>query len=131
MGRTSVLHKLFHSLLVNSNSRDSVLNYVAKLISSNEKRAQIHVEEKNVSGDGPMINLLSVLQQLCIKVKLEKVNPYYAFHPQSLVDYSKDSRLTFAAQEAEEWQKKIDENTLGEVTFHSQCWFLTLTAHHL
>ncbi|CAL4124590.1 unnamed protein product, partial [Meganyctiphanes norvegica] len=105
--RTSILHKLFHSILVNAPSRELVLSYVAKLITSNEKRAQIHVEEKNVAGDGPMINLLSVLQQLCIKVKLEKVDPYYAFHSQSLVDYSKDSRLTFTAQEAEEWQKKL------------------------
>ena len=55
-------------MLVNASSREPVLSYLAKLIRCNERRAQIHVEERHVAGDGPMINLLSVLQQLCFKV---------------------------------------------------------------
>ncbi|XP_042239775.1 ubiquitin conjugation factor E4 B-like isoform X2 [Homarus americanus] len=132
--RTTILHKLFHSILVNTNSREPVLLYLAKVIRYNERRAQIHVEERLVAGDGPMINLLSVLQQLCFKVKLDKVDPYYMVHPDSLVDVSKDSRLTLTQDEVEEWVKKLrsGENfTFQEVNFHSQCWFLTLHAHHL
>ncbi|XP_053651922.2 ubiquitin conjugation factor E4 B isoform X2 [Cherax quadricarinatus] len=132
--RTTILHKLFHSMLVNTMSREPVLSFLAKIIQHNERRAQIHVEERLVAGDGPMINLLSVLQQLCFKVKLEKVDPYYMAHPDSLVDISKDSRLTMTQDEVEEWVKKLrsgESFTFQEVNFHSQCWFLTLHAHHL
>ncbi|XP_071535625.1 ubiquitin conjugation factor E4 B-like [Panulirus ornatus] len=132
--RTTILHKLFHSMLVNTSSREPVLSFLAKVIRYNERRAQIHVEERLVAGDGPMINLLSVLQQLSFKVKLEKVDPYYMVHSDSLVDVSKDSRLSMTQDEVEEWVKKLrsGENfAFPEVTFHSQCWFLTLHAHHL
>ncbi|XP_068249521.1 ubiquitin conjugation factor E4 B-like [Palaemon carinicauda] len=132
--RTTTLHKLFRSILLNPSSREPVLSYLAKLIRCNERRAQIHVEEKMVAGDGPMINLLSVLQQLCFKVKLDKVDPYYLIHPESLVDVSKDSRLSMTQEEVEEWVRK--QRTEGcskfqPITFHSHCWFLTLHAHHL
>ncbi|KAK7084333.1 Ubiquitin conjugation factor E4 B [Halocaridina rubra] len=132
--RTTILHKLFHSMLVNASSREPVLNFLARLIRTNERRAQIHVEERLVAGDGPMINLLSVLQQLCFKVKLEKVDPYYIIHPSSLIDISKDSRLSMTQEEVEKWGHKQQSESVSKfqpITFHSQCWFLTLHAHHL
>lgn len=132
--RTTILHKLFYSILVNATSREPVLAYIARIIRVNEKRAQIHVKEQMVAGDGPTINLLSVLQQLCFRVNLEKVDPYYPFHPDSLVDVSKDSRLMMTQDEVDEWVKKLQAeqpSKFQEITFHSQCWFLTLHAHHL
>ncbi|KAK8392611.1 hypothetical protein O3P69_014791 [Scylla paramamosain] len=132
--RMTILHKLFHSMLVNTGSREPVLSFLARMISLNHRRAQIHVEEQLVAGDGAMVNLVSVLQQLCFKVKLEKVDPYYMIHPDSLVDVSKDSRLSMTQDEADGWLKKLRTSKdfkFLEVNFHSQCWFLTLHAHHL
>ncbi|KAG0713085.1 Ubiquitin conjugation factor E4 B [Chionoecetes opilio] len=132
--RTTILHKLFHSMLVNTGSREPVLAFLGRMISLNHRRAQIHVEEQLVAGDGALVNLVSVLQQLCFKVKLEKVDPYYMVHPDSLVDVSKDSRLSMTQDEAKAWLKKLrtsEEVKFQEVNFHSQCWFLTLHAHHL
>ncbi|MPC17927.1 Ubiquitin conjugation factor E4 B [Portunus trituberculatus] len=97
--RMTILHKLFHSMLVNTGSREPVLSFLARMISLNHRRAQIHVEEQLVAGDGAMVNLVSVLQQLCFKVS-------------SFTGTSKDFKFL-------------------EVNFHSQCWFLTLHAHHL
>lgn len=132
--RTTILHKLFHSMLVNTGSREPVLSFLGRMIRLNHRRAQIHVEEQLVAGDGAMVNLVSVLQQLCFRVKLEKVDPYYMVHPDSLVDVSKDSRLSMTQDEADAWLNKLrsgEDFKFQEVNFHSQCWFLTLHAHHL
>ncbi|XP_076039140.1 ubiquitination factor E4B isoform X2 [Oratosquilla oratoria] len=129
--RTTVLHKLVHSILANSTSREAGLKFLASVLRSNEKRAQIHVEERLVSGDGHMINFLSVMQLLSYKVRLERVDLYYLFHPRTLVDVSKDSRVFMTTQEALDWQNKLDPSKFQEVTFHSHCWYLTLLAHHL
>lgn len=43
------------------------------------------------------------------QVKLEKVDPYYMVHPDSLVDVSKDSRLTMTQDEADAWLNKLRE----------------------
>ncbi|KAB7497984.1 Ubiquitin conjugation factor E4 B [Armadillidium nasatum] len=129
--RVSLLHKIFHCILVNSSSRESGLQYISNIIKSNEKRAQIQVSEKDVASDGAMINLLSVMQTLCSKVKLEKVDPYYIYQPNCLVDISKDSRLNMTSNDAVKWQNNLDKKLFQEVNFHSQCWFLTLHAHHL
>ncbi|KAK4326138.1 hypothetical protein Pmani_003303 [Petrolisthes manimaculis] len=132
--RTSILHKLFHSLLVNSGSREGTLVFLGAVIRHNERRAQIQVEERRVAGDGPMLNLLSVLQQLSFRVKLEKVDPYYMNHPDSLVCVEKDSRLCMTQEEADNWAKDLRSGNkfkFAEINFHSQCWFLTLHGHHL
>ena len=45
------------------------------------------------------------------QVKLEKVDPYYIFHEQSLVDITDESRLSMTKQEASAWQA-----TLGKLS---------------
>ena len=62
------LHKVFHDILVCNNSREDTLTFVATLLRNNEKRAQIQVEERSLAGDGFMLNLLSIMQFLAIKV---------------------------------------------------------------
>lgn len=44
------------------------MEYVARLLITNEKRVQYQVEERSVATDGLMLNLLSVLQILSVKV---------------------------------------------------------------
>ena len=43
------------------------------------------------------------------QVKLEKVDPYYMVQPDSLVDVSKDSRLSMTQDEADSWARKLRE----------------------
>lgn len=84
-----------------------MLNYMAKLLVYNEKRSQLQMEERNLAGDGFMLNLLSVLQMLAVKVKLDKVDFLYPFHPNTVIDIKNDTRLKFASQETSDWLEEL------------------------
>ncbi|KAK9693335.1 Ubiquitin elongating factor core [Popillia japonica] len=103
----NALHKVFHNILANSSSRDSMLKYMSILLKNNEKRAQLQMEERVLAGDGFMLNLLSVLQMLAFKVKLDKVDFLYPFHPSSLVDIKNDTRLRYTSQETSDWLNEL------------------------
>lgn len=83
-------------------------------------RSQIHLEERAVGGDGFMLNLLSILQNLSVKIKLNKMDFLYPFHPSSLIKINNDTRLKFTSQEVSEWLEEfgkyyrpINRNFLG------------------
>ena len=67
-----LLHKVFHDILVCNSSREDTLSYLAALLRNNEKRAQIQVDERSLAGDGFMLNLLSIMQFLAVKVSVIK-----------------------------------------------------------
>lgn len=102
-----LLYKIFHDVLVNTGSRDAMLEYISKLLVLNEKRSQLQMEERTLAGDGFMLNLLSVLQMLCAKVKLDKVDFLYPFHPNAVIDVANDTRLLFTSQEATDWVNEL------------------------
>ncbi|XP_066992504.2 ubiquitin conjugation factor E4 B isoform X2 [Anabrus simplex] len=130
----TLLHKVFHDILVSSSSREAMLSYLATLLRHNEKRAQIQVDERSLAGDGFMLNLLSVMQLLAVKVKLDKVDPYYPFHPSCMIEVKNDTRLKFTSQESASWLDDLNRSLVHkwkEPKFPTQCWFLTLHCHHL
>lgn len=45
-----LLHKIFHDVLANTGSRDAMLDYIARLLTYNEKRSQLQMEERNLAG---------------------------------------------------------------------------------
>lgn len=57
-----------YNLVVNASSRDATLNYITKMLNSNEKRCKMRVDERTIAGDGFMLNLLTALQELSVKV---------------------------------------------------------------
>lgn len=93
------LHKIFHDVLTNAACRDVTLDYIAALLRYNEKRTQIQTEEFTLAGDGFSLNLLSILQLLSVKIKLNTVDPYYPFHPSGLIDIKNETRLKLTSQE--------------------------------
>ncbi|CAB3376749.1 Hypothetical predicted protein [Cloeon dipterum] len=128
------VHKIVHTVLVNSPTREVTLNYLARVLKLNDKRAQIHGEEKLTAGDGFMLNLLAVMQLLSVKIKIDKVDPMYVFHPDSLVDVTNETRLKFDSQEATAWLEELKnskDHAWQEPKFSTSCWFLTLHCHHL
>lgn len=132
--RKAVLWKVFHNLLANNSSREGTLRLLSQLQLLNKRRGQMQCRERDVMTDGMAINVLSVLQLLAEKVKIDKVDPKYFLHPESLVNFEGKSRLSLSDSEAEEYQKQLreaDPTQFSEVSFHSQCWYLTLSAHHL
>lgn len=67
------LFKVLHTLLLNGDTRDAALGYIAAVLDRNQKRAQMQADERMISGEGFMLNFLTVLQQLSVKIKLDKV----------------------------------------------------------
>ena len=87
-----------------------------------------------VAGDGFMLNFLSVMQHLSAKVVIDKVDPFYLHNPKSRINISEDTRLNMTTAEATEWIdviKKEDGFKWKEPKFTTECWYLTLYAHHL
>lgn len=60
-----------YNLVLNLESRDLTLNYITKMLISNDKRCKMRVDERTIAGDGFMLNLLTVLQELSVKVVID------------------------------------------------------------
>ncbi|XP_048250307.1 ubiquitin conjugation factor E4 B-like [Haliotis rufescens] len=130
----SEVFKVVHSLLVNVETRDSAMSFLASALMRNAKRSQIHVDERFVSGDGFILNLMSVLQQLSVKIMLDKVDPYYPFHPKARVSTKSESRLHSTTAEADKWMDDLNSKPnppWQDPKFPTECFFLTLHCHHL
>ncbi|XP_077577780.1 ubiquitin conjugation factor E4 B isoform X1 [Stigmatopora nigra] len=128
------LFKILHNILLNGETRDSALNYMAALVNYNVKKAQMQTDDKLVSTDGFMLNFLSVLQQLSMKIKLETVDPFYIFHPRCRLAVSpEETRLKATMEELKSWLSDLHEDStkFSEPKFPTECFFLTLHAHHL
>ncbi|XP_038866296.1 ubiquitin conjugation factor E4 B-like isoform X2 [Salvelinus namaycush] len=127
------LFKILHNILLNGETREVVLNYMAALVNRNVKKAQLQTDDKLVSTDGFMINFLSVLQQLSMKIKLETVDPYYIFDPRCRLQVSREeTRLKATMEELNTWLAEIhDPSKFYDPKFPTECFFLTLHTHHL
>lgn len=134
-GMRSILHTVFHNLLKNVESRNGVLMYFSAILKHNDKRTQFHADDKTLARDGFMINVMCVLQKLSVKIKLERVDPMYPFHWESMINISKDTKLRYDETEYKEWTDSLRNGHSGvkweNVNFQTHCWFLTLHAHHL
>lgn len=86
-----------------------MLAYLATLLRHNEKRSQLQNEERSLAGDGFMLNLLSVLQMLAVRIKLDKIDVLYPFHPSCLVEIKNDTRLRFTSQEVATWLEELSK----------------------
>ncbi|XP_013772323.1 ubiquitin conjugation factor E4 B-like isoform X1 [Limulus polyphemus] len=126
------LFRVFHAILVNSSSRDAALEFLTVALKTNEKRAQLQSNERLVAGDGFMLNLLSVFQHLCVKVKLDKVDPFYPYHSKARISISGETRLKLTTQEANSWVESQNESNIWiDPKFPTECFFLTLHFHHI
>ncbi|XP_075695422.1 ubiquitin conjugation factor E4 B isoform X2 [Rhinoderma darwinii] len=128
------LFKILHSILLNGETRESALNYMAAIVNGNMKKAQMQTDDRLVSTDGFMLNFLWVLQQLSTKIKLETVDPMYAFHPKCRIALPSDeTRIKGTMEEVTSWMEELnqDPSSFSEPKFPTECFFLTLHAHHL
>ncbi|XP_055916702.1 ubiquitin conjugation factor E4 B [Eupeodes corollae] len=127
----TLMHTVFHSLLVNVNSRPITLQYISQVLLHNERRVQIASDEKLLARDGFVINLMVVLQQLSVKIKLDRVDPLFPFYSNSLIYIENDTKLRFTEEEYKKFLERDFKDSEHNANFQTQCWFLTLQAHHL
>ncbi|XP_065369724.1 ubiquitin conjugation factor E4 B [Calliphora vicina] len=126
-----LMHSVFLSLLVNVNTRPKTLEYISHILRHNERRVQFASDEKLLARDGFAINLMCVLQQLSVKIKLDRIDLYYPFYKNSLIFIEQDTKLRFTDEEYRKFLEKDYANTESNANFQTQCWFLTLQSHHL
>uniref|UniRef100_A0A182RBS6 Ubiquitin conjugation factor E4 B n=1 Tax=Anopheles funestus TaxID=62324 RepID=A0A182RBS6_ANOFN len=127
-----VLHSIFLVLLSNQYSRFEMLNYIAAILKSNAKRIQYNADDRFLAKDGFMLNFMSVLQLLSVKINLSRIDPLYPHHPESLVEIEDETKLKFSSQEYADWLATLkDVKDWEQHKFVTHCWFLTLHAHHL
>lgn len=128
------LFKILHSILLNGETRESALNYMAAIVNGNMKKAQMQTDDRLVSTDGFMLNFLWVLQQLSTKIKLETVDPMYIFHSKCRISLPSDeTRIKATMEEVTSWMAELnqDPSSFSEPKFPTECFFLTLHTHHL
>ncbi|NXF56679.1 UBE4B factor, partial [Ciccaba nigrolineata] len=128
------LFKILHSILLNGETREAALSYMAAIVNANMKKAQMQTDDRLVSTDGFMLNFLWVLQQLSTKIKLETVDPMYIFHPRCRIDLPTDeTRVKATMEDVTAWIAELyrDPSPFSEPKFPTECFFLTLHAHHL
>ena len=123
------LHHVFYSILSTKSSRSQCLDWLAAALNRNSKRQQLQTNERLVAGDGFMLNVLSTLQLLSSKVKQDKVDTHYLYTDTCRIDTSEDSRLKATSQEFKEFSEKQEKGK--EANFPTECWWLTLYAHHV
>lgn len=129
--RTEVF-KIIHSMLVSMESRDFCLTFMGAVLQRNHRKAQMQVDDRQVASDGFMLNFMTVLQQLCGKVKIEKVDSLYLHHPKSRVDVTQETRLKLTSQQVADWKQELaKKNSWLEPKFPTECFFMAIEAHHL
>ncbi|XP_055633868.1 ubiquitin conjugation factor E4 B [Toxorhynchites rutilus septentrionalis] len=133
LGNTrKVLHQIFLSLLTNLDSRQEVLKYTSEILKANHKRIQYNADDRFLAKDGFMLNLMSVLQLLSVKINMSKIDPLYPHHPEALIEIEDETKLKYSSQEYNDWLESLRSTKKWETPkFVTHCWFLTLHAHHL
>lgn len=128
------LYRVMYSLLLNSSSKDSALQFFKVVLEQNIKRSQMQANLLLVSRDGFMLNMLSVLQLLSVKISVDKVDSFYPHNPKAKVNFAECSRFRASAQDAKDWTDKLASDPghkWQDPKFPTECFFLTLHCHHL
>jgi len=128
------LFEVFHNLVLNVPSRDAALGFVGAFIQHNGRRSHLQVDENLVSSDGMAFNLLSVLQQLAVKVKVDKIDVLYIYHPKCRLNVSDDTRLNCTLDKVGSWLASLNADPRHrwlDPKFATECFFLCIHCHHL
>ena len=113
-------------------ARERVLDWFALVINANHKRRAMRVDKKTVSSDGFMVNITTILDQLCEPFmdaqfsKMDRVDiDYLRRHPR--VDIKEETKINSDQGHSDEFYKNQLEGTNN---FISECFFLAVAAHH-
>ncbi|CAM4739569.1 unnamed protein product [Rotaria magnacalcarata] len=125
-----LMHKIVLAFFSNISSRNAMLEYLQKFIQFNIKRTHLTVDESQISGDGFMLNLTFVLQQLALPIDIERVDLSYPYYADDRLSIPKDqSRLYSTQEEFRMYQENIQKP--NEIRFPTECVYLALHISHL
>ncbi|XP_043723166.1 probable ubiquitin conjugation factor E4 [Telopea speciosissima] len=119
------LGEVLLTLLKKTDTRESVLEYLAEVIKKNSSRSQMQVDPLSCASSGMFVNLSTVMLRLCEPfldanlTKRDKIDPKYVFHGTRL-DLWSLTAFHASSEEITEWinkdnpfeKKSDDENRL-------------------
>ncbi|CAF0747485.1 unnamed protein product [Adineta ricciae] len=125
-----LMHKIVLAFFSNISSRQAMLEYLQKFVQLNRKRTHLTVDESQITGDGFMLNLTFVLQQLTLPIDVERVDLNYPFYADNWLSIPADqSRLYSTSDEFKAYQENIQKP--NEIRFPTECAYLALHISHL
>ncbi|KAI0365724.1 ubiquitin conjugation factor E4 [Pilatotrama ljubarskyi] len=132
----SSLFQIFNSLVrASPDSREAVLQYFARAVNINRKRAGMQVDPATVSSDCFMMNMQIILLMFCEPFmdatysKMDRIDTtYYAHSPR--IDLNDETRINATNDEAEQWRKE-HATPASPPNFITEIFYLTLAASHI
>jgi ubiquitin conjugation factor E4 B len=112
--------------------RERILNWFALCVNKNHKKRAMRVDYKTVSSDGFMVNVTSVLDQLCEPfmdasfAKIDRIDANY-LRRNPRVDISEETKMNVDQKASDDFYGNKAEGTSN---FISEVFFLTVTSHH-
>ncbi|KAI0823925.1 ubiquitin conjugation factor E4 [Trametes gibbosa] len=132
----SSLFQIFNSLVrASAESREAVLQYFARAVNINRKRAGMQVDPATVSSDCFMMNLQIILLMFsepfmdATYSKMDRIDP--AYYARSMrIDLNDETRINATNEEAEQWRKQQTPAT-APPNFITEIFYLALAASHI
>ncbi|KAF5369482.1 hypothetical protein D9758_002753 [Tetrapyrgos nigripes] len=128
------LFKIFNTLVrASAESREAVLQYFAKTISLNVKRAGMQVDPATVSSDGFVTNLQTILYRFAEPFmdanysKIDKIDPFY-YARSKRIDVHEETRIKATSEEAAKWAEEVPPGPAPN--FISDIFYLTIAMSH-
>ncbi|KAI0333659.1 ubiquitin conjugation factor E4 [Cubamyces sp. BRFM 1775] len=132
----SSLFQIINSIVrASPDAREAVLQYFARAVNINRKRAGMQVDPATVSSDCFMMNLQIILLMFCEPFmdatysKMDRIDPAYYAHS-SRIDLSDETRINATNDEAEQWRNQ-QEPASAPPNFITEIFYITLAASHV
>ncbi|EGT31621.1 hypothetical protein CAEBREN_20574 [Caenorhabditis brenneri] len=126
----NAIYSFLLPLTKESSSKSKFLKWVATLIKTNQDRSRSQYNLELVCEDHYMTNFLCVMYHFTNEIVLSRINMEYPFLPGTLVDISKETRLSMNESMATEFALKFGNRPL-RYDFSTACVFLTIATQKL
>lgn len=124
--------EIIRNCLVDLSTRDETVLYLASVVNANARKSQLRANEAAVSENGFVLNILTVLQKLSSKVKIEKISYNYHLQNSCLLNISSETRIKMTTQQVDAaCQKYLNESENMKANFSTVCFYVTMFAHHV
>ncbi|KAG5338950.1 hypothetical protein C0989_005506 [Termitomyces sp. Mn162] len=132
----SSLFQIFNTLVrAGPEPREAVLQWFARVISLNSKRAGTHVDPETVASDSFMVNLQTILLRFAEPFmdanysKMDRIDPLF-YAQSSCINLKEETRIKATSDEAVEWERAHRNPNAPEPNFISNIFYLTIAMSH-
>ncbi|KAJ6585038.1 ubiquitin elongating factor core-domain-containing protein [Mycena capillaripes] len=132
----SSLFQIFNTLVrASAESREAVLEYFARVVSLNVKRAGMQVEAETVATDSFMVNLQSILLRFAEPfmdanyTKMDRIDPLF-YARSNRIDLKDETRIKATSEEASQWAEEQQDPNAPPPNFVSNIFYLAVAMSH-